>query len=490
MGKLSQCVFKWDEDDLQLLTTAKREEMILQGVVNPSEKDVRRNLSSTELALHCKRVPRGTEETQTLISGLIQSLDGPKGCDTLGVPLFESERIAEVWRVQQQHVSFIQDPEGVHLYTQTGTLKKGGVSLPVYRCARGSTSLESFHLHMNRFIPGTLANDINFQVFLLDGLFRWNLDREAAAVRTDTRERCPRTCSGPLKNSVNKLSLEILGEPFFGDFRPPGMYTGELIGIEYLYSQTGKGSTDYAQAVLSISEEDNRDVEEEDEGFEEIEDVIDPTIPALECHPEPVPPILPIPSMADYEKMLEDTCRAESAEPVLVPLHQDPKDKPQNTAADDDVVGPDNIPGYGHVLRLATFLVSLRDAKGLLPAQLKRLKDLWRALSDYDKMRTVFSPRHQKGHLQGRFKSPRKRVAPGVEKLYSVQIKDPHNGQTVTVTQRLQFNNSCRFLGAILGGEGGPLPGFHWFLGPFITSGIQSSKTMKQWRKPIYSSPS
>lgn len=56
MGKLSQCVFKWDEDDLQLLTTAKREEMILQGVVNPSEKDVRRNLSSTELALHCKRV--------------------------------------------------------------------------------------------------------------------------------------------------------------------------------------------------------------------------------------------------------------------------------------------------------------------------------------------------------------------------------------------------------------------------------------------------
>lgn len=26
---------------------------------------------------------------------------------------------------------------------------------------------------------------------------------------------------------------------------------------------------------------------------------------------------------------------AESAEPVLVPLHQEPKDKPQNTAADD-----------------------------------------------------------------------------------------------------------------------------------------------------------
>lgn len=209
MGKLSQCVFKWDEDDLQLLTTAKREEMILQGVVNLSEKDVRRNLSSTELALHCKRVTRGTEETQTLISGLIQSLDGPKGCDTLGVPLFESERIAEVWRVQQQHVSCIQDPEGVHLYTQTGTLKKGGVSLPVYRCARGSTSLESFHLHMNRFIPGR-------------------------------------------KRYITHTAIPSNSIKFY---------------------------------------------------------IIDPTIPALECHPEPVPPILPIPSMADYEKMLEDTCR-------------------------------------------------------------------------------------------------------------------------------------------------------------------------------------
>jgi len=96
MGKLSQCVFKWDEGDLQLLTTAKREEMILQGVGNPSDNDVRRHLTSAELALHCKRVTRGTQETQNLVSGLIQSLDGPKGCDTLGVPLFDSERMAEV----------------------------------------------------------------------------------------------------------------------------------------------------------------------------------------------------------------------------------------------------------------------------------------------------------------------------------------------------------------------------------------------------------
>lgn len=82
-----------------------------------------------------------------------------------------------------------------------------------------------------------------------------------------------------------------------------------------------------------------------------------------------------------------------------------------------DVVGPDNIPGYGHVLRLANFLVSLRDATGMSPAQVKQLKDLWLALPDYDRKRTVFSPRHQKGLLQGRFKSPKKKVAQGVESI-------------------------------------------------------------------------
>uniref|UniRef100_K1QJJ4 Uncharacterized protein n=1 Tax=Magallana gigas TaxID=29159 RepID=K1QJJ4_MAGGI len=37
--------------------------------------------------------------------------------------------------------------------------------------------------------------------------------------------------------------------------------------------------------------------------------------------------------------------------------------------------------------------------------------------------------------------------------LYSVRIKDPYHGQTVTAKQRPQFNSSCIFVGAILGGE-------------------------------------
>ncbi|RVE68857.1 hypothetical protein OJAV_G00096430 [Oryzias javanicus] len=40
---------------------------------------------------------------------------------------------------------------------QDGTILKGEHRLPTYRCARGSTSLQSFHLHLNRFIPGLLV---------------------------------------------------------------------------------------------------------------------------------------------------------------------------------------------------------------------------------------------------------------------------------------------------------------------------------------------
>ncbi|MEQ2267365.1 hypothetical protein XENORESO_004990 [Xenotaenia resolanae] len=111
-------------------------------------------ISRKELALHCRRRTRGVEETARRIKELIDEMDSEKGRDTLGVPLLDHERIQQIWKDQQRHAAYIQDPEGFPLYLKTGTLKKGGVELCCYRCARGSTSLDSFHLHLNRFIPG------------------------------------------------------------------------------------------------------------------------------------------------------------------------------------------------------------------------------------------------------------------------------------------------------------------------------------------------
>ena len=154
MAGLSKCIFQWEEEDLKLLIKAKRAELLQQHITSLSDADIIRRIKKDELSLHCRRMTRGTVQTETLITQLIQSLEGDKGLDILGVPLFEGTKIQDIWSKQSQHVACLQDPQDVRLYTQVKTVRKGGVELPVYRCARGSTSLESFHLHMNRFIPG------------------------------------------------------------------------------------------------------------------------------------------------------------------------------------------------------------------------------------------------------------------------------------------------------------------------------------------------
>ena len=76
---------------------------------------------------------------------LLELFDGEQGRDTMGVPLFHHECIWEIWRVQKNHVFCLKDPDGVQLYIQTGTIKKGSIyTLLVFRCARGSTLLSRF----------------------------------------------------------------------------------------------------------------------------------------------------------------------------------------------------------------------------------------------------------------------------------------------------------------------------------------------------------
>ena len=64
--------------------------------------------------------------------------------------------ITQIWAEEQKHVQCLQDPDPdiVKLYTETGSLTKVGVRLKIYRCCRGTVSLESFHRHLATFIPG------------------------------------------------------------------------------------------------------------------------------------------------------------------------------------------------------------------------------------------------------------------------------------------------------------------------------------------------
>ena len=228
MSRLSACIFEWSTEDVQRLREAKRAELQAQKVLHPSDSDVWSRITRSELATHCRRKTRGTEETTRLIQQLLDTFDGEQGRDTLGVPLLDSDRIWDIWLSQKRHVACIQDPEVFSLYTETHKQKKGGMLLPVFRCARGSTSLESFHLHLNRFIPGTSASGMHFQAYLLEGLVRWNEDRASAVTQMEvTPSSSTLHYSGLLKKATNTLSSGVLGRQFNPTYCGPRQYTGK-----------------------------------------------------------------------------------------------------------------------------------------------------------------------------------------------------------------------------------------------------------------------
>ncbi|KAL1246543.1 hypothetical protein QQF64_034588 [Cirrhinus molitorella] len=358
MARLSACIFLWDPEDVAAVTSQK---------------------GRSVLAL-----PGGMRN----------------GKDTLGVPLLDHEWIQHIWKEQQKHRQCVQNPENFPLYMKTGTLKKGGVELCCYRCARGSTSLESIHLHLNRFIPGTSASDAHFQAYLLEGLMHWNDDRMEDAIKGASSIR---SYGSAMREAVDQLSRTVLGKSWDERYCPPGAFTGELLGIEYLYSQTGRTLT----PVFQNPEDEDRLLEEvddqdlQDEGFdEEIMEDSSSASPASLAEPstsfgEERQHLAPAPSVLSQPSITGSSL----------------SDEAQGAA-----IGPDGIAGWDKVQDLAGYLVGLREAPYLTDLQVTEVIQLWTALPDTDKQRINYQPRHQPQLTHGRFKAPkRSRVTPGVE---------------------------------------------------------------------------
>ncbi|XP_054643300.1 uncharacterized protein LOC129187709 isoform X2 [Dunckerocampus dactyliophorus] len=379
MARLSFAIFEWDEGDVTRLREAKQAEA---GHRHSSYV----KLSARELSRHCRRRTRGAEETERLIQEVLDHFWEAK--DTMGVTLFNKESMTEIWETQRRHLHCIQDPPGVALYTRTGKVTRGGVTLPVLRCARGSTSLESFHLHLCRFIPGTSANALHFQVYLLEGLLRWNEDRGRAAVVESASTATVRCYDGRLQNAFHELTQHFMGCTLMDNFTPAGNYTGELIGIEYLYSQTGRVlqcnvSTDPdcpEVASSQVDEEDDTDVDELDEGYEEA-------------------------ALGDVLYAAELPAWFDNTQHITAPVEEE------------DVLGPDGHGGYQHVCRLAAALLQLRTALFVSPPQERTIVQLWGKMSDRDRAPIDFPPLYRPKLVKGRFKKSRQHLLPGVDSV-------------------------------------------------------------------------
>ena len=66
MSRLSKCIFKWSSEDLRLLRDAKRSELKMRRVTNPSADDIVRWLTKNELALHSVEGPVEQRRQQQL----------------------------------------------------------------------------------------------------------------------------------------------------------------------------------------------------------------------------------------------------------------------------------------------------------------------------------------------------------------------------------------------------------------------------------------
>ena len=99
MSRMSQCIFHWSREDLDLLKKAKRNQLLQQDFGNPRDADVIERITRKELSLYCRSKTRGTVEATELLHSRLLTFSGHQGCDTPGVPLLDYDQTWEhVWK--------------------------------------------------------------------------------------------------------------------------------------------------------------------------------------------------------------------------------------------------------------------------------------------------------------------------------------------------------------------------------------------------------
>ncbi|KAM3600549.1 uncharacterized protein V6R79_025005 [Siganus canaliculatus] len=194
----------------------------------------------------------------------------------------------------------------------------------------------------------------------------------------------PHSYIGHLKHVLNQKSQRVLGHQMVKDFTKPAEYTGELIGVEYLY-QTSLVLED---VILDPDTAAVDAIEETDEGIEE--DVEDPTV----FEPDTPSTSAEARSGAPADAPASGPSRPAAPASPEAPEAQTPASQHSSSDSEEEVQGPGGQPGYQHVLRLAKALLEARSLQGLNDRRVDRLIALWKRLPESEKQRVVYPPRH------------------------------------------------------------------------------------------------
>uniref|UniRef100_A0A1A8BQG1 Uncharacterized protein n=1 Tax=Nothobranchius kadleci TaxID=1051664 RepID=A0A1A8BQG1_NOTKA len=209
------------------------------------------------------------------------------------------------------------------------------------------------------------------------------------------------------------------------DFTKPAAYTGELIGVEYLFQQTGRVLEDVS--MDPDAPEEAAAVTDLDEGIQE--DMGDHVAAFVLDDPSTST------SGAARSGVPADTPGSEPSHPAA-PAHHAPPEIPgsqtpgdqHSSDSEEEIQGPDGQPGYQHVLKLAQALVELRSLQGLSDSRVDRLIALWHRLPERDKQRIVYPSRYRERQPKGRFKAAKGKDTsfPGIVSSSMKLFPEPH----------------------------------------------------------------
>ncbi|XP_049432655.1 uncharacterized protein LOC125889050 [Epinephelus fuscoguttatus] len=233
--------------------------------------------------------------------------------------------------------------------------------------------------------------------------------------------------SGQEQHTLNQLSQHFFGLTLVESYTKPLEYTGELIGISYLYSQTGRTLQDFpddpeepdSSEELNVEEEKEDLVLEEvgDEGFHEfLLDVLHPSQQPPQPPPRPTlqqpqrPP--PRPTLQQPQpppRLTLQQPQRPPPRPTLQPVspQQQPPPVPSSqltTASSSTYSDPDGRPGYQHVVLLADRLVELCRKGFISDAEAEEIVGLWQNLPAADKGPAVYPSCYRAQLSKGRFK--------------------------------------------------------------------------------------
>ncbi|XDV45331.1 hypothetical protein PO909_013447 [Leuciscus waleckii] len=365
---LAGAVLAYNRADLELLIKAVRAKDPAYDTVT-DEDVVRLYVMREQLKHHVRRVTLGVQETLRLVQTAIDELKGPAGLDESGIHLFKSaEAIDSVWEGQQRHLECIQDPPEMSMYRVARSTSINGVDVPYYKCLRGSNSLEGFHKFLPHMIPGPHCAARPYQVYLISGIARWNSDRSSDAV-FGGKGRIHRTYSAPLIERLNTRCRKLFGEAVEDNFRTPAAVTSnELLGLEYLFSQSTGESGAFSIGDLSkdgpspeeeVVQPGQTDLDEEDEAYQ--------------SDPE-----------TDHDRMAVD--------PAHITLTTD-ETTTAHPPAVEDTCSPSPLPGLQKLEKFCALLVDFGLTVNRLSLTTKERNELietWQDVEEHDKLPQKF----------------------------------------------------------------------------------------------------